>query len=96
MSTLKNNDLLSKGAISLYLEKIFFLKRPITVLLILFEKCIHYTYFRIIITKTSLFKYTETLTAKTWKFSDKNSEIFHISAQNIDGGYSLIYVFEQK
>ena len=22
---------------------------------------------------------------KTWKFSDKNSDIFHISAQNIDG-----------
>ena len=26
---------------------------------------------------------------KTWKFSDKNSDIFHISAQNIDCGYSL-------
>ena len=24
-----------------------------------------------------------------WKFSDKNSDIFHISAQNIDRGYSL-------
>ena len=24
-----------------------------------------------------------------WKFSDKNSDIFHISAQNIDCGYSL-------
>ena len=23
------------------------------------------------------------------EFSDKNSELFHISAQNIDGGYSL-------
>ena len=36
-------------------------------------------------------------------FSDKNSDIFHISAQNIDCGYSLepphrgaIYDFEQK
>ena len=26
---------------------------------------------------------------KNWKFSDKNSNIFHISTQNIDGGYSL-------
>ena len=26
---------------------------------------------------------------KIWKFSDKNSDIFHISAQNIDCGYSL-------
>ena len=37
--------------------------------------------------KTSLFKYTENFTTK--KFSDKNSDIFHISAQNIDCGYSL-------
>ena len=26
---------------------------------------------------------------KNWKFSDKNSDIFYISAQNIDCGYSL-------
>ena len=26
---------------------------------------------------------------KNWKFSDKNSDIFHISAQNIDCGHSL-------
>ena len=26
---------------------------------------------------------------KNWKFSDKNSDIIHISAQNIDCGYSL-------
>ena len=26
---------------------------------------------------------------KNWKFSDKNSDIFHISVQNIDCGYSL-------
>ena len=25
---------------------------------------------------------------KNWKFSDKNSDIFYISAQNIDCGYS--------
>ena len=44
----------------------------------------------IYITKTRLFKYTENiLPPKKWKFSDKNSDIFHISAQNIDCGYSL-------
>ena len=34
-------------------------------------------------------KYIEKFTTKTWKFSDKNSDIFHISAQNLDCGYSL-------
>ena len=29
------------------------------------------------------------LPPKKWKFSDKNSDIFHISAQNIDCGYPL-------
>ena len=33
-----------------------------------------------------LFKYTENFSTKKWKFSDKNSNIFHISAQNIDLG----------
>ena len=44
-----------------------------------------------IIMKTSLYmyKYTENFTTKTWTFSNKNSNIFHISAQNIDCGYSL-------
>ena len=37
----------------------------------------------------TLFKYTENFTTKKWKFSDKNSDIFHISAQNIDCGYSF-------
>ena len=41
------------------------------------------------ITKTRLFKYTENFTTKNRKFSDKNSDIFHISAQNINYGYSL-------
>ena len=42
------------------------------------------------ITKTLLFKYTENFTTKkNSKFSDKNSDIFHISAQNIDCGYLL-------
>ena len=42
------------------------------------------------ITKTCLFKYIENCTSKNRKFSDKkNSDIFHISAQNIDCGYSL-------
>ena len=43
-----------------------------------------------LITKTRLFKYIENLASKNWKFSDKkNSDIFHIAAQNIDCGYSL-------
>ena len=41
------------------------------------------------ITKTRLSKYTETFTTKKRKFSDKNSDIFHISAQNTDCVYSL-------
>ena len=42
------------------------------------------------ITKTCLFKHTENFTTKKWKFSDKTkSDIFHISAQNIDCRYSL-------
>ena len=43
----------------------------------------------VIITKTRLFKYTENFTTKKWKFSDKHFDIFHISAQKIDCGYSL-------
>ena len=34
-------------------------------------------------------RYIENFTTKSWKFSDKNSDIFHISSQNIDCGYSL-------
>ena len=41
------------------------------------------------ITKTNLFKYIENFTTKNWKFSDNNSDIFLISAQNIDCGYAL-------
>ena len=39
--------------------------------------------------KTCLLKYTENFTSKKWKFSDKNSDIFHISVQNIDCENSL-------
>ena len=39
--------------------------------------------------KTRLFKYIENFTTKNWQVSDKNYDIFHISAQNIDCGYSL-------
>ena len=46
-----------------------------------------------IIKKTSLFKNTENFTTKKkkkkWKFSDKNSDIFHISAPNADCEYLL-------
>ena len=42
------------------------------------------------ITKTRLFKYMENFTSTNWKISNKkNWYIFHISAQNIDCGYSL-------
>ena len=42
------------------------------------------------ITKTCLFKYTEIFTTKkNENFQIKNSDIFLISAQNIDCGYSL-------
>ena len=41
------------------------------------------------ITKTRLYKYIENFTSKNWKFSDKNSDIFHFFAQNIDCGYLL-------
>ena len=42
------------------------------------------------ITKTRLFKYIETFTSINLKiFRYKNSDIFHMSAQNIDCGYSL-------
>ena len=42
------------------------------------------------ITKTRLFKYIENFTTKkNENFQIKNSDIFHISAQNIDCRYSL-------
>ena len=41
------------------------------------------------ITKTRLFYNIENFITKNRKFSDKNSDIFPISAQNIDCGYSL-------
>ena len=47
-------------------------------------------YVFLVITKTRLFKYIENFTTKNWKFLDKKIDIFfHISAQNIDCGYSL-------
>ena len=42
------------------------------------------------ITKTRLFKYIENVTTKNWKCPHKNSDSFHIIAQNIDCGYSLV------
>ena len=41
------------------------------------------------ITKTCLFKYIENFTIKKENFQIKNSDIFHISAQIMDCGYSL-------
>ena len=62
------------------------------------------------ITKIRLYKYIEISPPKIVSFSDEHSDIFHISAQNINCVYSLepprrggsngypqsIYVFEQK
>ena len=39
--------------------------------------------------KTRLFKFTENFTTKKQKFSDKSSDIFHISAQKHRLWYSL-------
>ena len=44
---------------------------------------------RSFITKTCLFKYIENLPSTNENFQIKNSDIFHISAQNIECGYSL-------
>ena len=41
------------------------------------------------ITKARLFKYIEIFTTKTGNFTDKKSDIFRISSQNIDCGYSF-------
>ena len=46
-------------------------------------------YYNFHITKTRLFKYIENFTSENWKFSEKKSDMFHISVQNIDCGYSL-------
>ena len=47
-------------------------------------------FMQIVITKTHLFKYMENFASKKLKFFRyKNSDIFHISAHNIDCGYSL-------
>ena len=46
-------------------------------------------FYVIYITKTCLFKYSESFTTKKWKFSDSHSDIFHMFAQNIDCWYSL-------
>ena len=48
-----------------------------------------YLFSLLFITKTRLFKYIVNFTSKNGKFSDKKSDIFHISAQNIDCGYPL-------
>ena len=53
-------------------------------------KCLRPEWLVLPITKTRLFKYIENFAPKKIKnFQIKNSDIFHISAQNIDCGYSL-------
>ena len=41
------------------------------------------------ITRTRLFKYIENFTSNNWKFSDKNYDIIHMTAQNIDCRHAL-------
>ena len=66
------------------LHNLDWLQSPVTIfLIILFNNPLEY------ITKTRLFKYIENLPPKTESFQIKISDIFHISAQNIDCGYSL-------
>ena len=50
---------------------------------------IYNTKYSVSITKTRLLEYIENFTTKNWKFSDKNSVIFRISAQNIDREFAL-------
>ena len=56
----------------------------------LFVVCRLLQLYRCVITKTRLIKYIENITTKTGKFSDTISDIFHISAQNIDCAYPLV------
>ena len=44
---------------------------------------------QLVLSALSLRKHAYSNRLKTWKFSDKNSDIFHIYDQNIDCGYSL-------
>ena len=46
---------------------------------------------KVFITKTSVFKYTENVTNKKWKFQIKILMFYYISAQNIDWGDSNEY-----
>ena len=48
----------------------------------------HIMHNELLITKTCLFKYIENFKTKKGKFSDKNYDIFHITHQYIDFGYS--------
>ena len=69
MVYLKGNNLLPWGANFSFKSRPFFRRKPKEIL---------------DITKTRLFKYTENYRPKNENFQIKNSDIFHISAQNID------------
>ena len=56
---------------------------------VLFHACLKFFLLFFSITKTHLFKYIKKFHHQKLIVSDKNSDIFHISAQNIDCGYSL-------
>ena len=90
MSTAK----VAKRVLKEILEKLHFviysLAVPVQIHFVIYEK-LYTSWNRTItyITKTRLFKYIENFTTKKGIFSDKKILIFHISAQNIDCGYSL-------
>ena len=49
----------------------------------------------ITITKTCFFKYTENFTIKNENFQIKNSDIFHVSAQNIECEYPFVKCLDE-
>ena len=71
---------LNKRSIKTYIQLIFFL-----------FSCIHaVSPRRFSLRKHAYSNILNFFTTKKWKFSDKKIDIFHISARNIDCGYSLV------
>ena len=69
-------------------QRMTFIHRRINVD-ILMRRCINAMCLLCTLRKHAYSNILETLQPKKGKFSDKNSDISHISAQNIDCGYSL-------
>ena len=84
----KYQNFLSENFPSLVVKFSIYLNRRVFVMFFFYLFCFHYENM-LFIMKTCLFNYTENFTIKNELFQIKNSDIFHISAQNIDCGYSL-------